>query len=249
MAEEQQAAFRLQYLKYRALKILNKENEWAYTGTSDRLDELYGIDISDLKHIETQILNCRKRKGRGLLIPLNTYNETKMFDMVKALLESKKIAIVSDAGMPCISDPGWKLVDKLRKTMPDVPIEVVGGPSSVGILALQASLCSKGNSLSGRFEGFASLSTGNFQENNIELHNIKMKQFSINFINANKLKARLLDLQKKFGGDHKILLNNQLTKKYERRFQGSISQLLNKIDQADFKPVGEVSYLLYPSKE
>lgn len=59
--------------------------------------------------------------------------------------------MVSDAGMPCISDPGWKLVDKVRNTMPDVPIQVVGGPSSVGILALQASVCAKGDSLSGRF--------------------------------------------------------------------------------------------------
>lgn len=82
--------------------------------------------------------------------------------MVKALLESKKVALVSDAGMPCISDPGWKLVDKIRTSMPSVPIEVIGGPSSVSILAAQASVCSKGNSLSGRFEGFSSLSTGNF---------------------------------------------------------------------------------------
>jgi 16S rRNA C1402 (ribose-2'-O) methylase RsmI len=65
--------------------------------------------------------------------------------------------------MPCISDPGWKLVDKLRTVMPDVAIEVVGGPSSVGILALQAALCAKGEGLSGRFEGFSSLATGNFE--------------------------------------------------------------------------------------
>ena len=37
-----------------------------------------------------------------------------MFDLVKALLEEKQIAIVSDAGMPCISDPGWKMVRMLR---------------------------------------------------------------------------------------------------------------------------------------
>lgn len=35
--------------------------------------------------------------------------------------------------------------------MPEVPIEVVGGPSSVSILALQASVCAKGETLSGRF--------------------------------------------------------------------------------------------------
>jgi 16S rRNA (cytidine1402-2'-O)-methyltransferase len=37
-----------------------------------------------------------------------------MFDIVKMLLENKNVAIVSDAGMPCISDPGWKMVRKIR---------------------------------------------------------------------------------------------------------------------------------------
>lgn len=83
---------------------------------------------------------CRREKGRGVLIPLNTYSETKAFDLVRALLESRTVALVSDAGMPCISDPGWKLVDKVRNSMPDLPVEVVGGPSSVGLMALQASL-------------------------------------------------------------------------------------------------------------
>ena len=76
------------------------------------------------------------------------------------------MALVSDAGMPCISDPGWRLVDKIRNTMSDVPVEVVGGPSSAGIMVLQASLAGKGGRLSGRFEGFSNLATGNFEENN-----------------------------------------------------------------------------------
>ena len=126
--------------------------------------------------------------------------------------------MVSDAGMPCISDPGWKLVDKIRNTMPEVPVEVVGGPSSVAILTLQASVCSKGQSLSGRFEGFSSLGTGNFEEKNKEVRDQKMKEFSIHFINANKLKGRLLELEKTFGGNQRIIVNNQLTKKFERRF-------------------------------
>lgn len=74
-----------------------------------------------------------------------------MFDLVRVLLESKKIALVSDAGMPCISDPGWKLIDKIRRTMPLVPIRVIGGPCSVAIMIEQASMCAEGSSLSGRF--------------------------------------------------------------------------------------------------
>jgi 16S rRNA (cytidine1402-2'-O)-methyltransferase len=169
-----------------------------------------------------------------------------MFDLVRALLETKTIAMVSDAGMPCISDPGWKLVNRVRNSMPDVPIEVVGGPSSVGVLALQASVCAQGPHLSGRFEGFSSLSTGNFEEKNREMQHQKMKEFSIHYINANKLKGRLLELEQAFGGQQRIILNNELTKKYERRFEGSIAELLDKMDQPEFRPVGEISYLLYP---
>lgn len=74
MTEEEQSAFRLEFLKYRAKKVLSKGNEWLYPSESNHLDDLYGIDISDMKHIETQIMNCRKKKGRGVLIPLNTYS-------------------------------------------------------------------------------------------------------------------------------------------------------------------------------
>lgn len=116
--------------------------------------------------------------------------------------------MVSDAGMPCISDPGWKLVDKIKSTMPDVPVQVISGPSSVSILTIQASLSAKGNSLSGRFEGFSSLATGNFDEKSREMQNIKMKEFSIHFINANKLKSRMLELERAFGGNQRIILSN-----------------------------------------
>lgn len=72
LGAEEGAAFKLEYLKYRALKVLGSKGTAREEG--DRLDELYGIDFTDFKHIETQIMNCRKNKGRGVLIPLNTYS-------------------------------------------------------------------------------------------------------------------------------------------------------------------------------
>ena len=73
------------------------------------------------------------------------------------------MAIVSDAGMPCISDPGWKLINNIRNRMPQVPIEIVGGPSSVQIMIQEASVSSRSGELSGRFEGFSNLATGNYE--------------------------------------------------------------------------------------
>ena len=79
-----------------------------------------------------------------------------MFDLVKHLLETKKVALVSDAGMPCISDPGWRMIDMIKRSLPTVPIEVIGGPSSVDIMLNLAKVTAKGKTLTGRFEGFAS---------------------------------------------------------------------------------------------
>lgn len=88
----------------------------------NEFDDLYGLESSDFGSIDLQIQRARVKKGRGLLIPLNTYNQTKMYDLVRMLLESRKVAIVTDAGMPCISDPGWKMVDHIRNKMPDAKI-------------------------------------------------------------------------------------------------------------------------------
>jgi 16S rRNA C1402 (ribose-2'-O) methylase RsmI len=50
-----------------------------------------------------------------------------------------------------------------------------------------------------------------------------------------------------FSGQHRILLANELTKKYERRYNGTIGGLIEKLsNNDDFEPVGEVSYLVYP---
>lgn len=71
--------------------------------------------------------------------------------MVKSMLENKNIAVVSDAGMPCISDPGWRMVRMVREALPNVPIQVIGGPSAIDIMLTLAQITSNSNTLSGRF--------------------------------------------------------------------------------------------------
>jgi 16S rRNA (cytidine1402-2'-O)-methyltransferase len=126
-----------------------------------------------------------------------------MFDLVKTMLESRHVAIVSDAGMPCISDPGWKMVRMIRETMPDLPIEVVGGPSATDIMLTIAKGTTSDGSLSGRFEGFASPLVSNITEESMayskSLQLSKEKDFSIHFINSKKLKKNVHALQRIYG--------------------------------------------------
>ena len=74
-----------------------------------------------------------------------------MFDLIKYLLETKHVALVSDAGMPCISDPGWRMVSMVRENYPKMDINVIGGPTSVDTMITLAKITAKDKSLTGRF--------------------------------------------------------------------------------------------------
>lgn len=55
----------------------------------------------------------------------------KAIEIIARLEKGEKIAFVSDAGTPCISDPGARLVMAVREALPDARIEVVPGPSAL----------------------------------------------------------------------------------------------------------------------
>lgn len=118
--------------------------------------------------------------------------------------------------------------------MPNLAFEVVGGPSSIDIMLTIARIASKQKTLSGRFEGFASPEISNMTEENVtynkSLRQAKEKDFSIHFINSKKLKKNVYELQRIYGQQQKIVLANELTKKFERKFHGKIKQLINSLN-------------------
>ncbi len=63
------------------------------------------------------------------LIALHDYNEHKIINQIKGLLKSKNCALISDAGSPLISDPGYNLVQYCIKN--NIGITSVPGPSSI----------------------------------------------------------------------------------------------------------------------
>ena len=74
----------------------------------------------------SRIRNFRIKK----LVSFNDYNENKKLSLViKKIKEGNNVVLSSDAGMPLISDPGYKLVNECLKN--DIIIDVVPGPSSI----------------------------------------------------------------------------------------------------------------------
>ena len=126
-------------------------------------------------------------------------------------------AIVTDAGMPCISDPGEVLVKMCAER--GVDVKVVPGPSAV----VSALAISGLNTSRFAFEGFLSMTK---KQRNDRLDSIKTDSRTLIFYEApHKLRATLEDLYK-FFGDRKIALCRELTKIYEQVLRMTLSEAI-----------------------
>ncbi len=137
--------------------------------------------------------------------------------IVKRILEGENCAIVTDAGMPCISDPGQDLVYLCHEN--NIPVESVPGPT-----AFATALAVSGME-SGRFtfEGFLSTNKPSRKEH---LEELKNETRTMIFYEApHKLKATLNDMYAYFG-DREIALVRELTKIHETVFRTSLKKAI-----------------------
>ena len=144
------------------------------------------------------------------------FNEYEQGDIiVSRLLNGESCAIVTDAGMPCISDPGETLVKLCIKA--DVKVEVVPGPSAV-ISALAVS----GLSVSRfTFEGFLSVKRTSRMEHLMELRH--ERRTMVFYEAPHKLLSTLKDMNSVFG-DRNIGVVKELTKIHETSWRGTLSE-------------------------
>ena len=164
--------------------------------------------------------------------PLTSYYEHNKAKKGGVLLEElksgKNLALVSDAGMPAISDPGEDLV----KLCIEEGIEVVPLP---GASAFTCALVASGMP-TGRFsfEGFLTMNKRNRREH---LESVRNDTHTLIFYEApHKLLSTLKDMFEVFG-DRKIVLARELTKKFEEFFRTTLSQAIERYE--DDNPKGE----------
>ncbi len=127
--------------------------------------------------------------------------------IIEALLSGKNVALISDAGMPAISDPGEELVMECAKN--DITVSPIPGPCAA-ISALAVSGLPTGRFT---FEGFLSTQKKGRMDRLDELKN--EKRTMIFYEAPHKLLKTLEDFVTAFGADRKISLCREMTKLYE----------------------------------
>lgn len=165
------------------------------------------------------------------------HNKAARGDVICARLEAgENGVIVTDAGMPCISDPGEQLVAQCAER--GIPVTVVPGPSAL-IAALALSGLPTGRFT---FEGFLSVTK---KSRRAHLDRLRTEERTMIFYEApHKLAATLQDLRDTFG-DRRIALVRELTKLHEEVIRTTLDQACTRFDpDAGETPRGEFVLVL-----
>jgi len=164
--------------------------------------------------------------------PLVSYHEHNAAQVGSGICDriaaGENAAIVTDAGMPCISDPGELLVKMCAER--GIKVEVVPGPSAV-VSALAISGLGTKNF---QFEGFLSVTK---KQRNEHLAAVKNSTRTLIFYEAPHKLLNTLEDMLKFLGDRKISLCRELTKMHEEVIRTTLSQAVEMYREV--KPKGE----------
>ena len=173
----------------------------------------------------------KKYEINSKLISYHKFNEKKNLSKILEILKDGSItSLISDAGTPCISDPGKILVNECIKN--DINIYPIPGSSSV----------TSAVSVSGFSEKF--FFYGFFPEKNKDLLNdldalSKINSSIVFFISPKKINKIIPYLKKNFSG-RRILICREMTKYYEEFVRLDI----DKLDIFDFELKGELTVLI-----
>jgi len=204
-------------ISLRAKKILNSVNFIICENPKHSLKLLNKLDI--------------KKK----LFSLHDYNENLIIKRIEKYQYNSAIALISDAGSPLISDPGYNLIqDYIKKNL---YITTIPGPSSI-LSSLQLSGLPINNF---EFFGFVSKNISNMNSQAKKLQNVIAT--SVFFISGNRLVSFLkILLDAKI--NRKVAVCKELTKKNEWVFRGYIKKIIDEIniDKSNLK--GEFTLLI-----
>ena len=169
--------------------------------------------------------------GRNLVSYSDNSNSYARRKIVESIHNSKSVALISDAGSPLISDPGYKLVCEVISSGADV--HSIPGPSSViSALSLSGLPCDKFY-----FHGFLSSREKKILE---ELE--RLRDYSctaIVFESSRRLIKTLKYIGRTFGEKHLVSVCREMTKKFEEIRRGTVEELLEEFDSRE-KVKGEV---------
>lgn len=208
----------LEDMTYRAVRILGEVDLIAAEDTRHSLKLLNHFGIS--KPMTSYFDHNQQLKGERIL---NT------------LRQGKSVALISDAGTPCVSDPGYQLVrDAVAENIKVIPIP----GACAAVTALSASALPTDTFT---FAGFPPSRQGKRRAFLTEMANLPGTL--VLYEAPHRLGETLLDIREMLG-ERKVIVAREMTKIYEELVRGSVSEVIECVSQGKVR--GEVVILVAP---
>lgn len=164
----------------------------------------------------------------------HAFNEKKVVPkLIAQLLEGQSIAVVTSAGTPAISDPGYSLVQAAIEN--DIPVTAIPGPAAVVMALTLSGLPAH----SFTYKGFPPRKSGARQR--FIGQDAESPHTQIFYESPHRIQAFLEDALKALG-DRSAAVANDLTKKFETVYRGNLSELIEIIKKEP--PRGEYTVVI-----
>ena len=206
------------------------------------MDDITIRAINTLKNVEAIFSEDTRVTGillkyfdiKKKLISNYEYNESKNLDLaIKYLEEGKDIALVSDAGSPIISDPGFEMA----KYVISKGYNVVALPGATAFVPALSTSCI--NPMPFLFYGFLNSKESKRKKELLELKDIK---YTIIFYEASHRILETIDNIREIMGDRYISISREISKKYEQVYRGTCSEVLDMLQELKGEFVIVVQY-------
>lgn len=202
------------------------------------IGNLADISKRSIKEIESSnIILCEDTRRTAKLInhlgikkTLKSYHKFNEHSTVESIINEIKngfkIGLISDAGTPGISDPGYLIVKKCIDN--DIEVECLPGPTAlIPALVISGLPCERFT-----FEGFLPIKKGR-KSRLEELTN--EKRTMIFYESPHKLIKTLNDFSNYFGSDRDISVTKEISKVYETTYRGKVIDVLNQVSKHKIK--------------
>ena len=189
------------------------------------------IAAEDTRHTKILLKHYQiKKPGTSY----HKYSKEKKVEYILQLLqEGKDIALLSDAGMPGICDPGYEIISRaIENNITIIPVP--------GVSALTTALVVSGFAMERFvFEGFIPRKKG---EKERFFLNLKDEERTIIFYEAPHRIKDTLNMLKETMGDRRIVVARELTKRFEEIIRGRLSSVADSLNNREIK--GEITLVL-----
>jgi 16S rRNA (cytidine1402-2'-O)-methyltransferase len=184
----------------------------------------------DTRNTGLMLKNLGIKNNPKLISFYDEVEEQKIPEVIKFLEANKEVALVSDAGTPLISDPGYKLINKCQKL--GISYTALPGPSAVIDALVLSGLPS------GRFSYLGFLPKKNGERKNLLEKYKEINGTKIIYESPFRVKKLLEEIKEVFGENCELAICRELTKKFEEIISGTTKDVLEKIGKKEIK--GEI---------